>query len=212
MGIAAAALAVLDRDGPAALSMRTVAAELGTSAMALYRYMDGRTQLERHIVEYVLATVELEVPPLIPWQERVALLMERIRSAVAEHPSALPLFVTHRHAAPTSLRWIETTLAVLTDAGFAGEERVVAQRALVSYLLGALQLEHLGPLAGTGTEAMASLTAAEFPLIAATAQQAHRITPAEEFRRGLDALLRGLTRAEEGGSPGGADGRRHVAE
>lgn len=193
-GIASAALAVLDRDGSAALSMRTVAAELGTSAMALYRYVDGRTELERHVVDHVLATIELDLSSRLSWQRRVVVLMERVRSAVAEHPSALPLFVTHRHAAPASLRWIETMLAVLADAGFTAAERVVAQRALVSYLLGALQLEHLGPLSGAGTATMASLPAAEFPHLAETARQARRITPADEFRRGLDALLRGLTR------------------
>lgn len=164
--------------------------------MALYRYVDGRAQLERHIVDHVLSTVELRVPPGLPWQERVAVLMERVRSAVAEHPPALPLFVIHRHSAPASLRWIEATLAVLADAGFAGEERVVAQRALVSYLLGALQLEHLGPLSGAGTATMASLPATEFSLLAETARQARRINPDDEFHQGLGALLRGLTTPE----------------
>jgi hypothetical protein len=37
--IAAAALAVIDRRGLAALSMRTVAAELGMGTMSLYRYV-----------------------------------------------------------------------------------------------------------------------------------------------------------------------------
>lgn len=192
--IARAALAVLDRGGPAALSMRAVAAELGTSAMALYRYVDDRAELERHVVDHVLATVDVTTSRRLAWRERVALLMERVRSAVAEHPSALPLFVTYRHAAPASLRWIEAVLGVLADAGFAADERVVAQRALVSYLLGALQLEHLAPLSGVGTAAMASLPDAEYPCLAETAREARRVSPAEEFRRGLDALLHGLTR------------------
>lgn len=210
--VAAAALVVLDRDGAAALSMRAVAVELGTSAMALYRYVDGRTHLERQVVEHVLATVELDLPARLTWTERVVVLMERMRSAVADHPAALPLFIAHRHAVPASLRWIETMLGVLTEAGFTGEERVVAQRALVSYLLGALQLEHLGPLPGTGTTTMASLPTAEFPHLAETAREARRIAPADEFRRGLDVLLRGLTDAAEGGNSYGAAGRRRAGE
>jgi hypothetical protein len=70
----------------------------------------------------VLATVDLSTPAEFAWQNRVILLMERIRIAVAAHPFALPLFVAHRHAAAASLRWIEAMLSVLADAGFAGNE------------------------------------------------------------------------------------------
>jgi len=81
-------------------------------------------------------------------------------------------------------------LSVLADAGFA-----VAQRALVSYLLGALQLEHLAPLSGSGTMAMASMPAAEFPRLTETARLARQVTPDREFRHGLDALLCGLVQS-----------------
>ena len=45
--IAAAAVALLERDGHAALSMRSLARELGMSVMALYRYVSDRDDLER---------------------------------------------------------------------------------------------------------------------------------------------------------------------
>jgi len=56
--IAAAALAVIDRDGVAGLSMRAVAAELGTGTMSLYRYVADRDELERWVVDLVLAEVD----------------------------------------------------------------------------------------------------------------------------------------------------------
>lgn len=191
--IAAAALAVVDREGLDGLSMRNVAGELGVTAMALYRYVEDREQLETWTVEHVLGSLDLTLPPDQPWTDRIALLMDRLRVTVAAHPAAVPLLVTHRHTAPTSLRWIETMLSVLSEAGFAGKERVVAQRSLVSYLLGALQAEHLGPLSGTGTRAMAELPAAEFPRLAETARDAGNVTADEEFHFGLTALLSGLS-------------------
>ena len=49
------------------------------------------------------------------------------------------------------IRTTLATLAILTDAGFAGEARVIAQRTIVAYLFGMLQNEHSGPLSGGGT-------------------------------------------------------------
>src|SRR5256885_1210589 len=52
--IVAAAFAIHARDGVAALSMRTLAAELGVSAMALYRYYPRRADLLPRMGEVVL--------------------------------------------------------------------------------------------------------------------------------------------------------------
>lgn len=191
--IAAATLAVLDRDGYAALSMRTVARELGMSAMALYRYVRDREELERLAAERVLAPVTLEVDDG-PWTEQIATLADRVRAAAIAHPGATPMLLRHRHDVPASLRWIERTLGVLTAAGFTGTGRVVAQRAIVHYLFGAIQAQQLSGLSGAGTAAMAELPAEEFPHLAETAGVARRLDPDEEFHRGLRSLLDGLDR------------------
>jgi AcrR family transcriptional regulator len=190
--IAAAALAVIDRDGLAALTMRAVARELGMGTMSLYRYVDDRDQLEGLVVDLVLGAVDTTPPTGSSWRERVATMVERVRDAVGAHPNVVPLTLTHRQGSPSSLRWGETVLGILTEAGIVGERRVVALRSLVGYLVGAIQLEHLGPLSGDGTRAMATLPGADFPLLAETARQAARVTVDEEFRRGLAVLLNGL--------------------
>ncbi|MFF8377004.1 TetR/AcrR family transcriptional regulator [Streptomyces sp. NPDC015661] len=190
---AAAALAVIDRDGLAALSMRTVAKELGMSTMGLYRYVADRDELEGLVVERILAAVDTTPPaPEIPWRDRVELMVARLRDAVVRHPAAIPLTVTHRHRASGGLRWSETVLGILAGAGIDGGNRVVALRALHGYVTGAIQLEHLGPLAGRGTEAIAALPADRFPRLAETARDARAIGPDEEFFGGLRLLLRGL--------------------
>ncbi len=190
--IAAAALAVADRDGLAGMTMRAVARELGMSTMALYRYVADREELEGHVLELVLGAVDTVPPPGAHWRERLAVLAERMRAAVAGHPRVLPLTVTHRHHAPGVLRWGEAVLGVLTEAGVTGTARAVALRALTAYVIGATQQEHLGPLSGAGTEAIAALTAADFPLMAATARDARGLTVEREFRRGLELLLDGI--------------------
>jgi AcrR family transcriptional regulator len=190
--IAAAALAILDREGLAALSMRSVAEELGMATMSLYRYVTDRAHLEQLAVERVLSEVATELPARLAWRKRVTLLCERVRSAVAAHPSIVPLTLLHRHTSASSQRWAEALLGVLTEAGFSGAARVIAFRSVLSYLVGVLQVEHLGPLAGTGTRALAQLPEAVYPLLVETARQAQKIEPDSEFRLGLAIVLRGL--------------------
>jgi AcrR family transcriptional regulator len=190
--IAAAALAVIDRSGLAALSMRTVAAELGMGTMSLYRYVKGREQLERLVVELVLRDIDLQVDAGTPWTDRVAVIAGRIRHAVSAHPAVVPLFVIHRSTSVGVMRCGEALLGILAGAGFTGAERVVAFRTVFSYLVGAFTTEHLGSLSGPGTAALARLPRTAYPFLAETAGVARHVSPDDEFAGGLAIILRGL--------------------
>ncbi|WP_040838124.1 TetR/AcrR family transcriptional regulator [Nocardia brevicatena] len=189
--LAAAALAVIDREGLSALTMRAVAKELGMATMGLYRYVSDRQALEVLVVDHVFRSLDLTLPAA-DWRDRIRLLLDRIRVAMARHPAVVPLVLRHRQAAPTSLRFIEAMLSVLADGGHTGLDRVIAQRTLVGYLLGYLQNEHYAALTGSGTITMSELSPDEFPYLARTATEARTVSPDEEFRRGLDIVLRGL--------------------
>ena len=192
-GLADAAIAVIDRDGLPALSMRSVATELGLSTMALYRYVRDRDELELMVVEGVLRPLDTTPPPAdSPWPERIATMADRVRVTVGRHPGVVPLLLRHRQDSITTLRWSEAVLTILTEAGWTETGRAIALRALISYLNGAIQLEHLGALAGSGTATIAALPVAEFPLLAATAKVARQVSPAAEFTGGLRILLAGL--------------------
>jgi AcrR family transcriptional regulator len=190
--IAGAALAVIDRSGVAALSMRTVAAELGMGTMSLYRYVADREQLEGLVVELVLSDVDLALPDDASWAEQVTLVVDRIRGAVSGHPAVVPLFLTHRATSVSVMRCGQVLLRALTGAGFSGPDRVIAFRTLLAYLVGALTTEHLGPLSGPDTEVMAQLPRADFPYLAETATVARGITADDEFHGGLAIILNGL--------------------
>lgn len=190
--IAVAALTIADRDGLASLSMRTVADELGMRTMSLYRYVADREHVERLVVDLVLSEVDMTLPPRLGWRAKLTMLVERGRDSVIAHPAILPLLVVHRATSSHSTRWSEAMLSVLADAGFTGTRRVIAFRTLLAYLLGALQLSQLSPLAGAGTRALAELPESEYPVLAETARHAQRLDPDTEFRRGLTAVLQGL--------------------
>lgn len=190
--IAEAALHVLDAEGIAGLSMRTVASELGIGTMSLYRYVTDRDELEAVVVEHVLGDMDLTLAPRLRWDKRIRALLERMHATVAQHPALIPLVVSRRHLERNSLQLGEALLDALSEAGFTGKKRVVALRALLSYTVGALQFQHLGPLAGPGTEEIAQLPDADYPLLAETARNAKQVSALEEFRGGLEILLRGL--------------------
>ncbi|MGI5424187.1 TetR/AcrR family transcriptional regulator [Streptomyces sp. CA-179760] len=191
--LASAALAVIDRHGLAGLSMRAVAQELGMSTMGLYRYVRDREELERLVVELVLSAVDTEPPdPDASWRERIEVMARRLRGAVGAHPAVVPLTITHRHRSLGGLRWSETVTAILTEAGIEGDRRVVALRGLLGYIIGAIQLEHLGPLSGPGTTAITELPPDEFPHMTETARDARNISADQGFLGGLAVLLDGL--------------------
>jgi hypothetical protein len=119
-------------------------------------------------------------------------LAERIRDAVGTHPGVVPLVMAHRHSSHSVKRCTEVFLRALTDAGFEGKSRVIALRTLVAFLNGMLVSQHYGPLSGPGTVVLARMKGTEFPLMAATAQDARQVTSVEEFRRGLGVVLDGI--------------------
>nr|WP_051814571.1 TetR/AcrR family transcriptional regulator C-terminal domain-containing protein [Streptomyces iakyrus] len=175
------------------MSMRSVAKELGMSTMALYRYVDDRAELERLVVDLVLETVDTEAPgPGGHWHDRIEVLVRRLRDAMAAHPEVVPLTVAHRHRSLVGLRWSESVLGVLAEAGFDGAQRVVALRGLLGYVIGAIQLEQLGPLSGEGTVAITELPPDAFPYMTETARDARKVSADGEFLGGLALLLRGL--------------------
>ncbi|WP_330179736.1 TetR/AcrR family transcriptional regulator C-terminal domain-containing protein [Nocardia sp. NBC_01503] len=189
--LASAALAVLDRAGLSALTMRAVAQELGMATMALYRYVADRDALEILMVDQILETVDSALPTDADWTVRVRILLDRARTAIGAHPAAVPLVLRYRQSSPASMCWMEAMLSALTDAGFRGDDRVIAQRSAVAFLLGFLQNEHYASIAGAGTAALASAT--DFPLLAETAAQARTLSADAEFDGGVEILLRGLS-------------------
>ncbi|MEU6006944.1 hypothetical protein [Streptomyces sp. NPDC047453] len=83
----------------------------------LYRYEDDREELERLVVELVLARVDVEPPdPAMPWRERIEVMARRLRDAVAAHPAIVPLAISHRHHSLGVLSWSEAVLFGGLDA------------------------------------------------------------------------------------------------
>lgn len=196
--IATAALAVIDRDGLAALSMRSLGRELGVAAMSLYNHVADRVALESLVAEAMMSDVDV-TPRCAEPLEEVRRLMVALRAALNAHPEAIPLMLTRPTASMAALAPIEALLAALNRGGFTGLALLRAYRTLFGFLIGFAQADLAGPVSSgrpaSLTDVAASVLALPedaFPNLRACATAAQTSSSDAEFGYGLDVVLHGL--------------------
>ena len=194
-----AALALVDDEGLAALTMRSLASALGTGPMTIYNYVDGREGLEQLVTEAVMAEAPWDATPSKDWHEEVLAVAEGMWRAVRTHPHAIPLILTRRSLDLTTLRPTEALLRALARSGRSGTELLVAFRAVSGFITGYAQAELVGPLSTTPDEDLATITdriaalpSEQFPRLIEIAHAATSSDPTAEFRAGLRIILTGL--------------------
>jgi len=130
--IADAAIAVADAEGLAAVSMQRVAAELGKTKMALYRYLPGKAELVALMIERAIGE-----PPVLraaSWRAALAEWSERLFAAYLRHPWSVDATVGRRPLGPYELGWMECALAALGGgSGLTGAERLDAIAVLAGH-------------------------------------------------------------------------------
>jgi hypothetical protein len=109
---------------------------------------------------------------------------------VRRHPNAIPLVLTRRTASPSSYRAAERLVEALGAGGLADIELLWGFRAVLALVMGSVQVELAGPLAGD--ERQREQAAEQNGQLAALAEISCRSTPADDFTRALDMLLAGI--------------------
>jgi AcrR family transcriptional regulator len=110
--ITAAAIAIADAGGLEAVSMRRVAAELGTGAGSLYRYLDTRADLldlmaDATGAEYVFTA------PTGDWLADLVGIGQQARAIMRRHPWLPALVIGRAVLGPNGLLLIEHVLDIL---------------------------------------------------------------------------------------------------
>lgn len=210
--IVAAAVALLDADGVAALTMRRLAERLGAGATTLYWHVETKNDVVDLALDAIFGEVALPADDGTAWQAQVRALITGWRAAMLRHPWSAAL-VGRPMLGPHVLRRTEFLHAALARAGFAGTELVAAAHALANYVIGSALTEsswkQIGdaPVGDTALEDAADdhvrEQAGSYPTLAAHTG-AH--DPDAVFDRGLDAIITGLEALLAGADPTG----RHV--
>ena len=110
--ITAAAVAVADTEGLEAVSMRRVAAELGTGAASLYRYVGTREELLDLMADAAGGEYSF-TEPSGDWLSDLVAVGEQSRAILRRHPWLAGLVITRPVLGPNGITLLEHVLAVL---------------------------------------------------------------------------------------------------
>jgi AcrR family transcriptional regulator len=196
-----AAIALADREGLEALTMRRLAREVDAGTMTLYHYVASKEYLLDGMVDVVFS--EIDLPPNdAGWRAAMRQRAASVREALARHPWATGLMELRTTPGPTSLRHHEAVLDCLREAGFSIENATHAYWLLDSYIYG-LAIQEASLPFGTPEElaemaevVLPRVPAEEYPRLneAAAAALESGSDYTDEFEFGLDLILDGLER------------------
>ena len=200
--VLATAVDLADRDGLAALSMRSLARHLGIEAMSLYHHVAGKEALLDGMVDAVFAEIHL---PTVggDWAAELRLRHESAREVLTRHRWAVGLMDSRSAPGLITLRHHDAVLGCLRAGGFSVPMAAHAFALLDAHLYGFLVQELALPFApGDDLGAMATDMMAAFPVDAlphlAELTGQHVALPGyafgDEFAWGLDLILDGLGR------------------
>ncbi|MGW8489569.1 TetR/AcrR family transcriptional regulator [Streptomyces sp. NPDC055886] len=122
--ITAAAVALADAEGLAAVSMRALAQRLGTGPASLYRYVGSRDELLDLMADAVAAELDLSGAPTGDWLDDLVGLALQSRAAHVRHPWLADLNDRRGEVlGPHAIDYLDHALGILAPApGTAGQK------------------------------------------------------------------------------------------
>jgi len=205
--VLAAAVALADKAGLEAFSMRALAQQLDVVPMALYKHVANKDALLDGMVDMVFGEIELPSGGL-DWRSAMRRRAMSTREVLKRHTWAIGMMES-RHPGPANLRNHNAVMGCLREAGFAFEVAVHAYSAQDAYIYGfALQERDLGfetpQSAGEAAQRRAETIGAldDYPYLVeiATKLRESGYDNAVEFAWGLDLILDALERLRDAGA------------
>ena len=195
--IAAAAMALVDRDGLEALSTRRLGEALGCEAMSIYHHFPSKAHLMDALIDLMLAEARIELLPEWSWLERLRRTAHGFRAMALKHPKFFPYFAVHRLNTPSGIAYIDGIIGMLRAAGFSDRDAATHFRIIGYYLTGAALDETSGYAQGpSAAEPVSNDTiAADFRNLAAAAPFFQSGHFQATFETGLEMLLAEIERA-----------------
>ncbi len=191
-----AALALIERDGLAAFSLRALGAALGCEPMSIYHYFPSKAHLQDAVIDQVIAEFSTRPPAGEPLF-RLRQMMCSFRALAHRYPRLFQLLATHRLNTPTGVRAIDEVMQLVRDVMPDG--RLAAQwfRVLSYYVTGAALDETAGYAKGpSAAEPVTDAYIAEHcPHLAVAAPWFKSEWWDSTFELGLESLLAALRAA-----------------
>ncbi|MFI6358564.1 TetR/AcrR family transcriptional regulator [Streptomyces sp. NPDC050743] len=139
--IVTAAVRIADEEGLERMSMRHIAAELGTGVMTLYHYVPNRDDLTELMVDHVAAEVELPERPSGDWRADLTVTAHQRRALWLRHPWLATRTPGHPIWGPNTLRQQEFVLGTLDGFGLSVDELLSVVGLFSGYVEGFIRNE-----------------------------------------------------------------------
>jgi AcrR family transcriptional regulator len=199
-----AAIGLADRGGIDSLSMLKLAQELGVEAMSVYYYVANKDDILSGIVDIVVGEFDLASGGS-DWKAAIRRSAISAHDVLMRHPWACSLMMSTRTVSPARLRYMESFLQRLREAGFSARMTHHAYHALDSHIIGST-LWQAGYSANRDLADVAKdfvrESVREYPFLVEHAKQhltKRRRKDVREFEFGLDLILDGLERRQDAG-------------
>jgi AcrR family transcriptional regulator len=202
-----AGVTVATTEGLAAVSMQRVAAQLGTSAMTLYRYVASKQELLTLMVDAALGPAP-EYVAGEDWRAGLERWARAMRAGYLRHPWTLRIPVSGPPIAPNGTAWMEIGLRSMRDTRLAEYEKLSVILLVSGYVRNSVTTEidlmetffsadaPPAEVMGHYARALARLTDVQrFPAISAVLASGvldEADHPDSEFNFGLERILDGI--------------------
>jgi AcrR family transcriptional regulator len=185
--IAAAALAIADGEGFAAVSMRRVAQELGVGTMSLYYYAKSKAELISAMDDALMAEV---LVPTLPedWRDSLTAIALRTRDVFVRHPWAL----SSMQSAPpgvNAMLHMEQCLEALAKTSMTTEEKLTLLALVDDFVFGYTLRDTAGDPVVDIDAARKQLATGAFPELTKAFGKERRLGLPNRFDLGLEAIF-----------------------
>jgi AcrR family transcriptional regulator len=193
------ALAIADRGGLEAVTLRAIATDVGATPMALYTYFADKDALYEGMRDRAFARVKLASAARRSWRVMLDAAARSVFQLMREHPNWMPL-VAHQSGPPTSaLAFFDEVLELMVKDGFSLEEALCAYGSAMSFAVGSVLFEQMmmggGDVIARRLALLKELVArapGRYDNIASLASKIDRWSFDDVFDLGISSLLKGI--------------------
>lgn len=185
--IAAVALAIADREGFEAVSMRRVAQELKVGTMSLYYYVKTKDDLVAVMDDALLSEALL---PSLPkdWRRAMMEIARHTRDLFVRHPWALVSMLSEPPG-PNALRHMEQCLQALAETTMTSKQKITLLAMLDDFVFGYALRDASSDATANLEYPAIELATGDFPRLVETFGDGRVDALKDRFELGVRALL-----------------------
>jgi len=200
--IVAAGVALADREGLEAVSIRRIAAQLGSSPMALYHYVPSKSDLLNLILDALSSEFEWPAEKFTNWRNTLSHFARETRRSLKRHPWASTLRAGDPEYGPQCIRNVERLLSTFSEFGLNIRTATRSIGVLFVFVNGFVAAEAVatGRQSGKGQPRATHqprfstpvLATGKFPNVARFVEMGAELPDDDSFERALKWILDGI--------------------